>query len=102
MAEKPKDEGHTLRARAYSAATRDLRDAHAEEFRGLLAKHYEALGLEVRPRLTDEERAVRDAARAAEKVAKAEARKQAKIDRLRAEIEALDGGDSGPVDEPSF
>ena len=83
-------DAHTERAKAYTAATTALRKAHAEEFRTLLHAEYEARGIEVKPRLTAEERAAREAQKVAEKAAKAEAKRQAKIDALKAEIEALE------------
>lgn len=80
---------HTERAKAYTKATTALRKAHAEEFRSLLHAEYEARGIEVKPRLTAEERAAREAAKVAEKAAKEEAKRQAKIAALEAQVEAL-------------
>lgn len=79
--------------KAYGKATAALREAHREEFDRLLAAEYEAAGLEVRRRLTPEERAARDAAKEAERAAKAEAKRQAKVAALEAELAALKGLD---------
>ena len=81
--------------KAYGKATAALREAHREEFDALLEAEYEKAGLEVRRRLTADERAARDAAKAAEREAKRQAKVAAKIAALNAELEALkaEGGE---------
>lgn len=81
--------------KAYGKATARLREAHREDFDRMLVEEYEAAGLEVRRRLTAEERAVRDAEKAAEREAKRQAKAAAKIAALEAELAALkaDGGE---------
>lgn len=71
--------------KAYQQAEARLKETHAEEWNALLTEEYASAGLEVRRRLTDEERAARAAA-------KVEAKRQ----KLIAALNALDGG----VDEP--
>jgi hypothetical protein len=83
------NDSHTERAKAYTAATTALRTAHADEFRSLLHAEYALRGITVKPRLTPEERAAREAEAVAAKAAKAEAKRLAKVAALEAEIAAL-------------
>lgn len=46
-----------LLSRAYSASQRDLREAHPEEFNKYMEKHTAALGIDWKPKLTEEQRA---------------------------------------------
>lgn len=89
MTDEQKHEDHTERARAYTKATTALRKAHRDEFAELLAAEYAERGLSVKPRLSAEERAAREAMKVADKAAKAEAKRQAKIAALQAEMDAL-------------
>jgi hypothetical protein len=73
----------------YGRATSALRDAHREEFDALLTAEYATAGLEVRRRLSEEERAAKAAAEAEAKAAKAEEKRLAKVARLQAELDAL-------------
>ena len=52
-----------LRRKAYSAAEKALREAHADEFRALVTKEAQALGVEYKFRPTKEERAEREIAK---------------------------------------
>lgn len=47
----------TLQRKAYGAATKALREAHREEFNVLMAKEAKTLGVEWKPKPTDEEKA---------------------------------------------
>ena len=67
---------------AYQTAERRLKEAHHDEWNTLLTAAYAEEGLEVRRRLTDEEKEAREQARIAEKRAK-----------LLAQLQALDGLD---------
>jgi len=80
--------------KAYGEATSMLREAHREEFMGLLRARQDALGVVVRHRKTAAEVAAEKAAAEAARAAKVEAKRLAKIAALKAEIEAL----SDPMD----
>jgi hypothetical protein len=73
------DRDRKMRA-AYQSAERALKEAHPEEWNGLLDAAYAEQGVEVRRRLTDEERAEREAA-------KIEAKRQ----KLLAQLAELNG-----------
>jgi hypothetical protein len=94
--EKDAERSAALR-KAYGDATSELRAAHHEEFTALLAAKYAAAGLEVRPRLSAEERAEKEAAEAQVRAEKAERKRLEKIAKLQAEIAAL-AGESDPLD----
>lgn len=78
------------RNRAYTKAIGRLRAAHQAEFNDLLAEEYGALGLTVRRRKTAEEKALEESQRAAERVLKAAAKRQAAIEAHKAAIAALE------------
>lgn len=85
MSEETKETSFSNTARA--AAEKKLRENHREELEALIDAEYEAAGIERRRRLTDEERAEKEAAEAAEKAerkAKREADKLAR-EKLKAE-----------------
>jgi hypothetical protein len=85
------------RNKAYGAATTRLRDAHRDEFNTLLEEEYKALGLTPRRRRTAEEIEAEKEAKAQVKAEQAERKRQEKIAKLQAEIDALVGPDE--VDE---
>lgn len=87
----PKRERDAQVRAAYTAATTRLRNIHRSEFERLLSEEYANAGVEVKIRLTDEQRRERDAQRAADRKAKADERKAAKVARLKAQIAALEG-----------
>ena len=78
------------RNKAYAAAMTALREAHREEFDGLLSAAYAEAGLEPRRRRTVAEIEAEKAAKAAAKAAKAEAKRLEKIEAYKAAIAALE------------
>jgi predicted nucleotidyltransferase len=74
---------------AYGRATTALRTTYAAEFADRLAKEYEAAGLTVKRRLTDEQREQRDQERAAARELNAKAKHEQKVEKARAQLAAL-------------
>lgn len=84
-------EASALGRKAYGAASKALRDAHREEFDGLLDAAYADLGL-VSPRVKREQRAVAEAAEKAAREVRREEMRLKKIADLEMQLEALKGG----------
>jgi hypothetical protein len=63
-----------LLGKAYQAATKELRNHHAEEFHMLLQEQYDAMGLDVRKRLTGERKREADIEKAKAVLAALEAK----------------------------
>lgn len=78
----------------YGRATTELRARHEGEFADLLAAEYAAAGITVKRRLTEAERIARDEAKAQAKADKARAAHEAKVEKARAELAALLGQDA--------
>jgi molecular chaperone GrpE (heat shock protein) len=73
----------TAQRAAYGKATQRLRDAHRADFDRFLTEEYAAAGVEVRRRLSDEERAARKAEAEQARRDRAYEKAQAKIAALR-------------------
>ena len=74
--------------KAYQSAEKRLKDAHEEEWNALLDEEYASAGLEVRRRLTEDEKAAREQAKNEEKRRK-----------LLEKLAALDGVPVSTVEE---
>jgi hypothetical protein len=76
--------------KAYGMAQKALREAHADEFATLLDSAYDSLGLRS-PRIKRLEREEIAAVKKREAAVKREERRVAKIEKLRAELAAIEG-----------
>lgn len=103
MADTEKNEKpDNARNKAYTEAARRLRDLNREQFNLLLEEEYAKLGLTPRRRRTPEEIAAEAEAKAQVRAEKAERKRQEKIARLQAEIEALNAEPEVDPGDPIF
>lgn len=90
MADKKVEKDTSIARKAYGIAMKSLREAHSEEFEGLLDEAYASLGAESPRKRREANRAAAEAARVAA-ARKREERKAARIAGLEAELAALRG-----------
>ena len=58
--EQEQQDTSTMLRKAYTAATQRVREAHRDEFNGYMAEEAKVLGIDWQPRLSPEDRALKD------------------------------------------